>query len=85
MNFQTRPVQGEETPCDLYIGGGFAVVAYPARYGVSGGMSFLVNQDGVVYEQNLGKKMMVIASKMTTFNSDDSWIQAPLLTNARSQ
>ena len=32
------------------------VVAYPARYGVSGGMSFLVNQDGVVYEQNLGKK-----------------------------
>jgi hypothetical protein len=85
VNFQTRPVQGEEIPCDLYIGGGFVVVAYPARYGVSGGMSFLVNQDGVVYEQNLCKKMMVIASKMTTFNSDDSWIQAPLLTNARSQ
>ena len=61
------------------------MVAYPARNGVSGGMSFLVNQDGVVYEQNLGKKTRVIASKMTTFNSDESWIQAPLLTNARSQ
>jgi hypothetical protein len=85
VNFQTRPVQGEEIPCDLYIGGGFVVVAHPARYGVSGGMSFLVKQDGVVYEQNLCKKMMVIASKITTFNSDDSWIQAPLLTNARSQ
>ena len=85
MNFQSRLVQGEETPCDPFIGGGFAVIAYPARYGVSGGMSFLVNQDGVVHEQNLGKKTTVIASKMTTFNSDESWIQAPLLTNARSQ
>lgn len=39
------------------------MIAYPAHYGVPGGMSFLVNQDGVVYEQNLGKNTTVIASK----------------------
>jgi hypothetical protein len=57
--------------------GGFAVIAYPARYGVSGIMSFLINQDGVVYEQNLGKNTTAIASKMTTFNPDASWRQVP--------
>jgi hypothetical protein len=43
--------------------GGFAVIAYPARYGVSGIMSFMVNQDGMVYEQNLGKNTAAMASK----------------------
>jgi hypothetical protein len=64
--------------------GGFAVIAYPARYGVSGVMSFMVNQDGVVYEQNLGKNTTAIASKMTTFNPDASWRQtasSPTLVN----
>ena len=57
--------------------GGFAVIAYPARYGVSGIMSFLINQDGVVYEQNLGKNTTAIASKMTTFNPDASGDRSP--------
>jgi hypothetical protein len=35
--------------------GGFAVVAYPAKYGVSGVMTFVVNHDGTVYQKNLGK------------------------------
>ena len=64
--------------------GGFAVIAYPARYGVSGIMSFMVNQDEVVYEQNLGKNTTAIASKMTTFNPDASWRQvasSPTLVN----
>lgn len=64
--------------------GGFAVIAYPARYGVSGIISFLVNQDGVVYEQSLGKNTTAIASKMTTFNPDASWRQlasSPTLVN----
>ena len=65
--------------------GGFAVVAYPAHYGVSGVMSFLVNQDGEVYEQNLGEQTKAIASKMTTFNPDASWRPVPLLAKARSQ
>ena len=64
--------------------GGFAVIAYPARYGVSGIMSFMVNQDGMVYEQNLGKNTAAIASKITTFNPDASWKQvasSPTLVN----
>jgi DUF2950 family protein len=74
--------QGKEAPGGAYdylfkghMIGGFAVIAYPARYGVSGIMSFMVNQDGLVYEQNLGKSTSAIASKMTTFNPDASWRQ----------
>ena len=57
---------------DMMIGG-FAVIAYPAEHGISGIMSFLVNQDGLVYEKNLGKNTAAIASGMTTFNPDASW------------
>lgn len=53
--------------------GGFAVIAYPARYGVSGIMTFMVNQDGLVYEKNLGRQTKAIAEKMTTFNPDANW------------
>lgn len=60
------------------------MIVYPAHYGLSGGMSFLVNQDGAVCEQILGKNATLIASKMTTFNRDASWRQVPLLANARS-
>jgi hypothetical protein len=61
------------------------VTAYPARHGVSGVMSFPVNQVGVVYEQNLGEQTTEIASKMTTFHPDATWRQVPLLAKARSQ
>ena len=64
--------------------GGFAVIAYPARYGISGIMSFIVNQDGVVYEQNLGKNTAAIAAKINMFNPDESWRQtasSPTLVN----
>jgi hypothetical protein len=37
------------------------------------------------YEQNVGLDITAVVFKITTFNSDESWIQAPLLTNARSQ
>jgi hypothetical protein len=50
--------------------GGFALLAYPSEYGVSGIMSFLVNQDGTVYEQDLGKHTVAIASAITAFNPD---------------
>jgi Protein of unknown function (DUF2950) len=53
--------------------GGFAVIAYPARYGASGIMSFIVNHDGVVYEKDLGKNTAAIAAQMTAFNPDASW------------
>ena len=56
--------------------GGFALVAYPARWGVSGVMTFIVNHDGVVYEMNLGKATAAIASRMTRFDPDSSWSKA---------
>lgn len=53
--------------------GGFAAVAYPAKYGSSGVMTFIVNHDGTVYQKNLGKKSESIALKMPTFNPDAGW------------
>lgn len=53
--------------------GGFAVVAYPAKYGDSGIMTFLINQKGVVYEKDLGKTTGDLADAMTEFNPDKSW------------
>jgi len=53
--------------------GGFALVAFPAIYGDSGIMTFVVNQDGVVFEKNLGPKTVVTARGMTAFNPDESW------------
>ena len=52
---------------------GFAMVAYPAKYGASGIMTFIVNQNGVVYQKNLGKNSARIASSMKLFNPDSSW------------
>jgi hypothetical protein len=57
--------------------GGFAVVAYPARYGVSGVVSFIVNQDGVIYQKDLGPNTTALASEMAAFNPDPSWKRAP--------
>lgn len=53
--------------------GGFAVLAYPAQYGNSGVMSFVVNQGGVVYEKDLGKTTTETAQAMTEFNPDKTW------------
>ena len=55
--------------------GGFAAVAYPAKYGVSGVMTFMVNHDGTVYQKNLGKASESIALKLPAFNPDASWRQ----------
>jgi hypothetical protein len=53
--------------------GGFAMVAYPARYGASGVMTFITNHDGVVYEKDLGPQTATLARQMRTFNPDDTW------------
>lgn len=53
--------------------GGFAVMAYPAKYGVSGVMSFIVNHDGVVYEKNLGPTTPEAAGRLSRFDPDASW------------
>ncbi len=53
--------------------GGFALVAYPAEYGNSGVMTFLVNHKGDVLEKDLGPGTAKIAAGMTSFNPDDTW------------
>jgi hypothetical protein len=53
--------------------GGFALVAYPARYGNSGVMTFIVNHEGVVYQKDLGKKTAQLAPAMTRFDPDKTW------------
>lgn len=72
--------QGKDAPGGAYdyvIGGrmrsGFALIAWPIRYGDTGVMSFIVSHDGQVYEKDLGPKTDAIARSMTRFNPDSSW------------
>lgn len=53
--------------------GGYAVVAYPAKYGSSGIMTFIVNQDGTVYQSDLGPDTQAKASAMRKFDPGSSW------------
>ncbi len=53
--------------------GGFALVAYPVKYGASGIMTFIVNNEGAVYEKNLGPKTEASAEAMKFYNPDQSW------------
>jgi hypothetical protein len=53
--------------------GGFALVAWPAEYGVSGVNTLIVNQSGMVYEKDLGPTTGVLARQMTRFNPDKGW------------
>jgi len=54
---------------------GFAFVAYPAEYGNSGVMTFIINQDGVLLQKDLGKNTTDMASKMSEFDPDSSWTE----------
>ena len=56
--------------------GGFAVVAYPARYGNSGIMTFIVNQQGVVYQKDLGEKTDDEAKAITVYEPG-KWQRSP--------
>jgi hypothetical protein len=53
--------------------GGFALVAYPAEYGVSGVMTFTVNHDGVVFEKDLGKQTEKLVGAMRKFDPNKTW------------
>ena len=56
--------------------GGFGRVAYPAQYGSSGIMTFVVNHDGVVFEKDLGANTAQVAGAMSKFNPDKTWKEA---------
>ena len=53
--------------------GGFALVAFPAQWGISGVMTFIVNHDGVVYQKDLGPNTAALARGMKRFNPDATW------------
>jgi hypothetical protein len=78
--FRILKAQGKNAPGGDYdyvirgrMIGGFALVAYPAQYGVSGIMTFLVNHDAVVYQKDLGKETAKTAAAMTKFDPDKTW------------
>lgn len=58
---------------DGELSGGFALVAFPANYGSSGIMTFIVNQDGKVYQKDLGAETVNLATRMADYNPDGSW------------
>jgi hypothetical protein len=78
--YKILKAQGKNAPGGAYdyvingkMIGGFALVAFPAEYGASGIMTFIVNHDGVVYQKDLGKETGKIASAMTKYDPDKTW------------
>lgn len=78
--FKILARQGRHAPGGKYnyiINGnmiaGFALIAYPDKWGSSGVMTFIVNQQGRVYQKNLGPKTVQIASAITEYDPDPSW------------
>lgn len=78
--FRILKGQGPKAPGGAYnyvihghMVAGFALVAWPAEYGVSGVMTFVVNQNGIVYEKDLGPKTAKTVPKMTRYNPDETW------------
>jgi hypothetical protein len=75
--------QGPDAPGGAYdylvkgrMIGGFAILAWPIRYDDTGVMTFMVNQDGVVYEQDLGPDTATKAAAITVYNPDKAWEKA---------
>ena len=78
--FKVLKAQGRNAPGGAYdyivngkMIGGFALVAYPAQYGSSGVMTFIVNHDGVVYQKESGQNTEKTAQAMKLFNPDSTW------------
>jgi len=82
--FKILTRQGKHAPGGKYsymINGhmiaGFALVAWPAEYGSSGIMTFIVNQQGRVYQKDLGPKTASVAGKMKVYDPDSTWTLSP--------
>ena len=78
--YRILKAQGKNAPGGAYdyvvkgkMIGGFALVAYPAKYASSGIMTFIVNHDGVVYQKDLGEGTEKAAQSMKLFNPDNTW------------
>jgi hypothetical protein len=82
--FKILTSQGKHAPGGKYdyiinknMIGGFALVAWPAVYDETGVMTFIVNQQGRVYQRDLGAKTGKLAESMKTYDPDDSWCPSP--------
>jgi hypothetical protein len=80
--YRILTAQGKDAPGGAYgylvkgrMIGGFAVIAYPAEYGNSGVMTFIVNHDGKVFQKNLGPNTASISKGMKEYNPDKSWTE----------
>ncbi len=78
--FKILTAQGPHAPGGKYsyiINGnmiaGYALVAYPAKWSVTGIMTFIINQQGRVYQKNLGPETDKLAAAMTVYNPDTTW------------
>jgi DUF2950 family protein len=78
--YRILTAQGKDAPGGAYsyivkgkMIGGFAVVAYPAEYGNSGVMTFVVNHDGKVFQKDLGKNTATTAAAIKEYNPDKTW------------
>jgi hypothetical protein len=56
--------------------GGFALISHPAEYGNSGIMTFMVNQDGIVFQKDLGPQTAKLVNKINSFSPDDTWTRS---------
>ena len=68
-----RPGGPRDYVVDGHMRGGFALVAFPAKYRNSGVMTFLVNQTGIVYQKDLGPDTSIVAAQLATFDPDATW------------
>ena len=82
--FKILSRQGEHAPGGRYdyvingnMIGGFALLAFPADYGISGVMSFMVSQQGVIYQKDLGEPSVQVGEAIDTFDPDESWEPVP--------
>jgi hypothetical protein len=57
------------------MSGGFGLIAYPAEYGRGGIMTFVVNQDGIVYQKDLGPDTLNVAAGLNAYDPDPTWIK----------
>jgi DUF2950 family protein len=78
--FKILTAQGSSAPggakdyvIDKRMTGGFALVAWPAQYDSTGVMTFIVNQDGIIHQKDLGSDTDAQVKAMTTYNPDSSW------------
>jgi len=69
----SAPGGAKDYTVDGKLTGGFAFIAYPVKYRNSGVMTFIVNQDGKIYQKDLGTNTEALASAITSYNPDSTW------------